>query len=302
MICPLCGSDHMNVAATEIREGAGNVYRCEPCDFEMLDSASVNYDGDYRKTHGPTLGQEATPEDIFNAYKDHQEVRRNQLLPFVHRGVRLLEVGCSAGHFLNTIKHDVGEAVGCDLDRRALEYAGKRVNVETYGSLPNVPNLWFDIVCAYQTLEHVPDLFGFVAELKAKMKPGGLLVIEVPSINDPLLTLYDSKAYRRFFYHEAHRWYFSPTSLGLLMEKCGFEGQIEGVQDYNFINHLHWHFKGRPQPTCKDGLSRARLPIAQATLPHYDLEMWADEADLKYKDLLKQHGLTENITFIGRVK
>lgn len=284
-----------------IREGAGKVYRCERCDFEMLDGETINYDGEYRRTHGPKLGQVNTPEDIFNAYVQHQEMRRNLLLPYLHPRVRLLEVGCSAGHFLYNIKGDVKEAVGVDTDTDALEYAQQKTGCRVFTELEHAPQEC-DIVCCYQTLEHVDEPFGFVDELKEHLTERGVLVVEVPSLNDPLLTLYNCVPYRKFFYHEAHKWYFSPNSLLAFMDMCDMEGHLEYSQDYNFMNTLHWIHTGKPQPTCEAGLAPARLPTTSSTMVAGDLRHWAERVDIEYRNIIQRYGYAENVTFIGRCK
>jgi SAM-dependent methyltransferase len=292
----------LNLATDVIREGAGNVYRCEACDFEMLDGPTVNYDGEYRQTHGPILGQATSPEDLFNAYKDHQDQRINMLEPWMHGRARVLEVGCSAGMFLDKAKQYARDVVGVDADTAAIEYAAKRTGCKTYPSLEAMPLGLFDVVCMFQTLEHIADPLLYLAEVKRYLARDGLLVVEVPSLSDPLLTLYDCPEYRRFFYHGAHRWYFSPDSLVALMDQAGFAGHLEYVQNYNFLNALSWCLTGKPQPNCKDGLAPARLPTRPKTMVSGELALWAEKVDAEYKRILAQFAYTENITFLGRLK
>ena len=318
MNCLLCGADRLNLITEKLRDGPGKVYRCESCDVEMLDQSCLEdrgadfYDGEYRRFHGPTIGQAATPEEIFAAYRDAQLARVNLLIPYVHGNARLLEVGCSAGQFLSAIERHVRIAFGVDADTAAIEHANKVSGCPTFptlealathmGTFPKGFEARFDVICTYQTLEHTHDPHMFLEMLKPFLAPNGVVVIEVPSINDPLLTLYDAPGYREFFYHSAHNWYFSPESLDALMEDCGFAGHVECVQDYNFLNHLSWVHTGKPQRSCESGLGVAMLPIPRTSLVSGDLFHWAEEADIKYKQILQQHGYTENITFIGRLK
>ena len=318
--CLLCSADveHLNVVTEKLRDGPGRVLRCESCDIEMLDQSCLEdrdvnfYDGEYRRYHGPTIGQAATPEEIFGAYRNAQLARVNLLIPYVHANARLLEVGCSAGQFLAAITKHVRIAHGVDADTAAIEHAQKVSGCRTYptlealaGHLAEFPESFdtrFDVICAYQTLEHTHDPQMFMEMLKPFLAPNGVVVIEVPSINDPLLALYDIPGYREFFYHSSHNWYFSPESLNATMEECGFSGHIEYVQDYNFLNHLSWIHTGQPQRSCESGLGVAMLPIPRTSLVSGDLFHWAEESDIKYKRILQQHGYTENITFLGRAK
>jgi len=88
-----------------------------------------------------------------------------------------------------------------------------------------------------------------------------------------------------------------------VMNRAGFTGEVHFTQDYNFLNHLHWILVGKPQPTCHDGLSSPRLPIANDVKPELlrELEKWMEAVDKQYKAILAKYGVTENITFIGKL-
>lgn len=62
----------------------------------------------------------------------------------------------------------------------------------------------FDTVCAFQVLEHVYDVRGFMTDLSALVKPGGRLIIAVPN-NEPYI--------RRFNPYNA--WNCPPHHVGL---------------------------------------------------------------------------------------
>lgn len=297
--CPLCASTYLLTVTTELRGGTpGTVVSCAPCELQMLVGPPVDYTKDYRATHGPVLGQRSTPEEIFAAYRPHQGLRLELLKPHLTDTTRLLELGCSAGHFLDAVKPLVASAMGVELDPAAAQYARERTGCSVYETPAHLPKGAFDVLCAFQVVEHLTDPLKDLAPFIDRLAPDGILCLEVPSLHDPLLTIYQSEAYKRFFYHEAHRWYFSPKSLNALCEKLGFKGDIYGIQDYTFLNHLHWAFAGTPQPTSADGLD-AKWP---ATLPQMQevLDAFAAEVDRRYKTLLAQVGTTENISFVGK--
>ena len=74
------------------------------------------------------------------------------------------------------------------------------------------------------------------------LKKGGAIFIEVPNLNDPLISIWNNQAYRNFFYHSDHLHYFSEYSLLKVIIEAGFkDSQVEifYTQDYNLLNHLH---------------------------------------------------------------
>lgn len=308
MKCYLCGSENLTQLTDRIRSGPGIVKHCAQCNLAMLDTETEDlqsyYDGEYRKEYGPELGQCTGYDSIFEAHVEYQQHRIDLLKPYLGKDKRLLEVGCSTGHFLFHAKDQVGEVFGADFDSGATEYAATKCGIKTFGGNlidSNLERESFDIICAYQTLEHVPDPIGFMEMLKGYLKPDGIVVIEVPNLNDPLMAVYENEAYRPFYYHEAHIYYFTEQSLGSVMERAGLSGAMHYIQDYNLGNHLHWSMTNGPQPTCHEGLGAPTLPVGKGCAPMAAQELqdfWV-EADRQYKEILAKHKLTDNMTFIG---
>ena len=105
----------------------------------------------------------------------------------------------------------------------------------------------FDLVGLFHVLEHVLEpasLLNGCADLLSKT---GRLIIEVPSLNDPLLRLYGLESYEEFFFQRQHPFYYSASSLERLL---GFHGlKVECMifhQRYGIENHLNWLVSGKP--------------------------------------------------------
>ena len=309
MSCPLCGSDDLSVISERLRRGAGNVQYCAACDLAFLEKREKDWDEYYKKeywaTHGPELGRKTSHRENFESYVDYQQSRLDALGPLLTPETRLLEVGCAAGQFLFHARDHVKEAVGVDLDKDATAVAAELTGCKTVGAMLDDAGLdkgSFDVVCAFQTLEHVPDPVAFVEMLGSYLKPGGALAIEVPNLYDPLIALYDNDAYKGFYYHSEHVLYFSRKSLETVMNRAGFQCEISFTQDYNFTNHMNWIHKEAPQGNCHLGLGKATLPTAPG-LPEDKaaaFQSWLDGVDASYKQFLADHELTANIFCVGR--
>lgn len=310
--CRICGRGGLSRIAGRLRNGPGSVLRCAACDLGMLEAfppdqdLAAFYDEEYRRSFSARPGEGSDPERLFADYKEYQGGRISRLADVLTPDTRLLEIGCSAGMFLHHVAPRIKEAFGIDFDSASAAHAARVSGAKTFSvPLPRtgIPERSLDVICLFQTLEHVPRPVETLREAARWLRPGGTLCVEVPNINDPLLTLYDAPAYRDFYYHSAHLWYFSPKSLRTSVEAAGFSGDIHYIQDYNFLNHLHWHYRGAPQPSNREGMGPARLPLAGSVPPHFReaLSRWAENADAAYKAALVAEGMTENIAFIGRL-
>ena len=72
------------------------------------------------------------------------------------------------------------------------------------------------------------------------------MIIEVPSLDDPLSSLYKSPAHRDFYFQKQHPYVYSAKSLRRVLEHHGFRVEIVPYQRYGLENHLQWLSAGKP--------------------------------------------------------
>jgi SAM-dependent methyltransferase len=111
-------------------------------------------------------------------------VMRRLLGERLHRpGLRILDIGCGAG--ANAVElSEYGSVVASDRSLDALAFVRSRgVGSVVAAEAPNLPfaSGSFDIITAYDVIEHVEDDRGFVAELARIVAPGGAIAIHVPA-------------------------------------------------------------------------------------------------------------------------
>jgi SAM-dependent methyltransferase len=106
----------------------------------------------------------------------------------LNNGDSLLDVGCGDGTFLKRVTRRVRQAVGVDQNPEGigdLAEAGIEARCTDIESFAAENDAGFNVVCAFQLVEHLPRLDAFAAAARRCVAPGGLLLLSVPN-NDRL--------------------------------------------------------------------------------------------------------------------
>src|SRR5262249_52685274 len=102
-------------------------------------------------------------------------------------GDEVLEVGCGRGKFAQKIA--TASYLGLELSREAQEMAaadGIRVILEPVETHCLQSEQRYDVVCAFQVLEHVANPVAFIDACIRCLKVGGLLIYSVPNVDSYL--------------------------------------------------------------------------------------------------------------------
>jgi SAM-dependent methyltransferase len=100
----------------------------------------------------------------------------------VQSGQAVLEIGCGKGVFTRYLP--AVRYVGLEFNAEAIRKAHARGLTVLHESIEDHATAYpaaYDFVCAFQVLEHVRDIAGFIRASIAALRPGGLLVYAVPS-------------------------------------------------------------------------------------------------------------------------
>ncbi len=111
------------------------------------------------------------------------------------KGDKIIDVGCGDGFFLHLLSSLPVKVnlLGFDYDKIVLGNAKKNLGNKKIrlvkGSATNIPfkEKSFDKAIMTEVLEHIEDDKKALAEVKRILKPGGILLITVPSFNFPFL-------------------------------------------------------------------------------------------------------------------
>lgn len=305
--CYLCGAEELKVIRTRLRHNIRrNVFECGKCGIVYLEPVQQDlkdfYTEEYRKLYTPVIGSALNSHELFDICLPIQKYRIDELKYVFDPTKKLLDVGCASGAFLHSVKSHVLECVGIEFNLDNARFVEEVLEIKVYTKRiedVDLPQEYFDIVTAFQVLEHVDDPMLFLKGIHKLLKPGGTICIEVPNIQDVLLSVYEIEQYADFWFREPHVFNYSPKTLTMMLEKTGFAGETKTIQSYNFINHMNWVLKGTPQKSMDIGMSKPVLVQSNSVIAD-ELNNWVEKIDREYKDILNKHELGESILFIGK--
>jgi SAM-dependent methyltransferase len=108
-------------------------------------------------------------------------------------GKRVLDAGCGVGYGTALLAREARRVVGVDLDPEAIAYARRRYaapNVEFWEDdvqALGLPEDEFDVVCSFETIEHVPDRDAYLGEMRRVLQAGGAFVVSTPRAEHTVL-------------------------------------------------------------------------------------------------------------------
>jgi SAM-dependent methyltransferase len=180
----------------------------------------ASYSAEYYQMSRPEAGAKGLVDRIRDWHIHRLIVRR---VP----GGRLLDVGCGLGLFLERMA-DEFELYGMDLSDYAVAAASKRlpqahlaVGSLTDGGLAHDSDfdVTFDVVTAINIFEHLDDPAAGLDAVRARLRPGGLLVAHLPTIGNAVQARMYAGSYDR---DPTHIYRPSGAEFSALAEQHGF--------------------------------------------------------------------------------
>lgn len=132
--------------------------------------------------HPERIIPDETPPGIVNLHLKRYDFARRYAA-----GRQVLDLGCGAGYGTRYLAAVADHVVGIDISHAAVAYASAR-----YGDLDNIRFVQgdaarlgvrparFDVVCSFETIEHVPDVNAYLREVTRVLAPGGVFVVSTP--------------------------------------------------------------------------------------------------------------------------
>lgn len=225
LICPVCSASRPKRIS---REG-DRFYRCSQCDIVFnTEHRSLEYDNgyfmdDYRKQYGKSYEEDGDSIRVLS----HRRLRylfRYWTPPVPLGKVRLLDIGCALGFFLDASRgYGIGHVEGIEISEFAARYCRERFNIPVAtGSFHDIEVAGsYHIITAWYFLEHSHDTMKTLKKIHSLLVPGGVFAFSAPSVYGPLF-IFNRDEWERT-HPEDHRVDFSPCSVKKIMKYSGFK-------------------------------------------------------------------------------
>lgn len=243
MNCYLCKSSGFSVRKGVVRDAPSlRILECISCGLVMLDSFEHITTGHYEESG--MHGKDRPSIDSWLRETEQDDQRRFEMLRSALVNRKVLDFGCGAAGFVRKAQALAAEVAGVEPERRVHEYWG--ATIPLHASLDDADDD-YELITAFHVIEHLPDPRAILRSLAEKLKDQGRIVIEVPSSEDALLTLYDCDAFQRFTYWSQHLFLFNTETLHRLVSQAGLRLiSLRQVQRYSLSNHMYWLSRNRP--------------------------------------------------------
>ena len=197
------------------------------------------------------------------------------------KGLRVLDIGCSNGLFLDEVRKAGQNVSGAELSPETSAFARDHFGLDVHTGdwrEAGYSDASFDVVTLFDVIEHLTDPMAELSAVRRLLKPGGLLLQSTPDIDGlfPRLSLKVAKVIDYWPHPEPpwHLFQFSTRTLSAMTQKGGYtitraDRTMIGL-DYTFGTPASW--KRSPK----------MVPYALAFAPVAVLGKWLGQGDWLY--------------------
>jgi 2-polyprenyl-3-methyl-5-hydroxy-6-metoxy-1,4-benzoquinol methylase len=137
---------------------------------------------------------------------------------------RLLDIGCSSGHFLKVAKDNNFDTFGVEPNPDMVQFANKELNLDNIvnGTLEDAKfdDEYFDIITLWDVLEHVVDPYELLVGAHRVLKPGGWIFAYTENYESYNIRI--TGKYSEMVTPDVHLRHYSPKTFKREFEKAKY--------------------------------------------------------------------------------
>ncbi|PIS47589.1 MAG: hypothetical protein COT17_02715 [Elusimicrobia bacterium CG08_land_8_20_14_0_20_51_18] len=245
MECIACGGKNFSVWG---RKDAYEILKCAACGLGITwPQPSTAQIGEFNRDIYSARERAAAYEVRRRELDLRHEAALVKIMKFKRSGV-LLDIGCNIGVFLKAARSAGFDVFGSEINTECATYGREKYGLDIRPGVVSAAGFNsgdFDVVTLFDVLEHVPEPFVFLKEVKRLLKSDGLLVLQAPNFDSFMAGL--MRENWAWLTPPDHLYHFTPGSLLRLLKAVGFE--IEEISTWepagDFIGNIYSDFPAR---------------------------------------------------------
>ena len=177
------------------------------------------------------------------------QCERHEMLAFVPQDSNvILDVGCGAGNFAQTLKLERNAEVwGIELDQSAGLVAAQKIDkviIGNFNSKLDIPKYSFDCIVFNDVLEHLEDPYSALSFCKELLTNKGVIIASIPNVRY-FNNIWDLLVHKNWEYTEwgildkTHLRFFTYRSIISMFKKEGY--QVELIKGINPLEKVDPH-------------------------------------------------------------
>lgn len=187
-------------------------------------------------------------EYLKKTYRHYLEQAFHQLNIKGFKKIKLLDIGCGNGFFLEEVKNNLGikYVYGVEPSKSSAEKSARdiksKIKISILKSSLFKKNV-FDVICCFHTLDHITDPNEFLENCFKLLKKGGVVLFIVHNTDGLSVKLFGENS---AIFDIEHIYLFNPKSLSAIFQKNGFK--VINLFDVKNIYPLSYWLRMIPIP------------------------------------------------------
>lgn len=239
--CPVCGvSDYKH----ELDSCGLPLVKCKNCELRFHTKVPVDPNDVYQAS-GYTVYTKEETEEHYNYRRERFGKERVNLLEKYCGDLSsktLLDVGCGNGYFLSEAKEVCKHCVGSEFSEHLRKFSQEKTGLVIYSDPLDVfPERDFDIITAFDVIEHIQFPVPFMQAASNLLVPGGYMLMYTPNFDS--FSIKVMKEHSSIIDGTEHVVLFNHTSLKKMGERAGLEvvhTETRGLDINSIIAYQHY--------------------------------------------------------------
>ncbi len=213
--CPVCHTDHEQFVF--FKDG-GRYVKCTECSMVYLNPVfkDEHLENHYRNNHDCQSEIVSNDSEFYTALY----TKGLKAIEAVAPKGNLLDIGCSAGNFLDIALTSGWSTYGVELNEKEAAYASEKGH-RVYNRL--LESVTFpepmDAVTLWDVFEHLKDGYHYLQQIKNLLSPNGVIFLQIPSADSLAAKMLQEKC--NMFDGIEHVNLYSYQAIAALARECG---------------------------------------------------------------------------------